>query len=71
MATFNSDEKLWESVKVPYSHDMKTFLGEEILKRLKEKPQHVTQIFHENNSTMTFNDLKISSVCIALNLIKV
>jgi 4-coumarate--CoA ligase len=70
MANFNPETNLWESVKIPYPHPMDTYLGEEILKRLKETPEHITQIFHEENSTMTFNDLRISSVCVAQNLIK-
>lgn len=70
MATFNEELKVWEGPKSPYPYPMDTYLGEEILKRLKETPNHVTQIFHEENSKMTFNDLRISSVRIAQNLMK-
>lgn len=70
MAKFDPETKLWESVKVPYPHTMNTYLGEEILKRLKETPHHITQIYHEENASMTFDYLRISSVCIAQNLIK-
>jgi 4-coumarate--CoA ligase len=70
MAKFNADLKVWESQKVPYPYSMDTYLGEEIIKRLKETPNHITQIFHEENSKMTFDDLRISSVRIAQNLIK-
>jgi 4-coumarate--CoA ligase len=70
MAKFNPELKLWESDKFSYPFSSDTFMGEEILKKLKETPDFVTQIFHEERSEVTFNDLRVSSVRIAQNLTK-
>lgn len=70
MAKFNSVTKVWESSKVPFPFQMNTFLGEVILKNLKETPDRVCQIFHDENQELTCYDLRIKSIRVAQNLIK-
>lgn len=45
-------------------------MGEEILRHLKETPARVAQICHETNYELTCDDLRISSVRVAQNLMK-
>lgn len=45
-------------------------MGEEILRNLKETPDRVAQICHETNYAMTCDELRISSVRVAQNLMK-
>lgn len=68
MAQYNEETKLWESVKIPYSLPMNSFLGAQILKSLKETPERVVQIFHEEGYEVTCDDLRVSSVRVAQNL---
>lgn len=70
MAKFNAELKLWESTKFTYPFSSDTFMGEEILKKLKETPDRVVQINHDNGCETTCEELRISSVRIAQNLIK-
>lgn len=73
MARFIAEAKVWESVKVPYPFSMDSFLGEEILKKLKETPQRVCQVFHEayeNSHELTCDELRVKSVRVAQNLNK-
>lgn len=70
MAKFNEESKTWESaVKFPYPYLMDVYIGQEILKKLKETPDRVALIFHEENFELTCNELRISSIRIAQNLI--
>lgn len=70
MTKFNSEAKFWESTKTSCPYSLDTFLGDEILRRLKETPDRVAQIFHDENREVTYKELRIASVCIAQNLIK-
>lgn len=70
MTTFNPETKQWESAKFPYSFPMDLFLGEEILRNLKQTPDRVVQIIHEENYEMTCEDLRVSSIRVAQNLTK-
>lgn len=68
-AKFNAEKKLWEGFNFPYPYSMETFMGDEILRRLKETPNRVIQICHENSRSVTCEELRISSVRIAQNLL--
>jgi 4-coumarate--CoA ligase len=70
MAKFNAELKLWESAKLPYPYPLDTFMGEEILKKLKETPDRVLQVNHDNGHEIICEELRVSSVRIAQNLIK-
>jgi 4-coumarate--CoA ligase len=70
MAKFNAELKLWESAKLPYPYPLDTFMGEEILKKLKETPYRVVQINQDNGHEIRCEELRVSSVRIAQNLIK-
>lgn len=70
MVKFNPETKVWECSSVKYPYDSHTFMGEEILRNLKETPTRVAQIFHETNYELTCDDLRISSVRVAQNLTK-
>jgi 4-coumarate--CoA ligase len=71
MASYNVQEKVWEGIKFPYRFPMDTFMGEEILRRLKEAPERVAQVVLETNKEVTYEELRISSVRIAQNLMKI
>lgn len=73
MAKFNPKTKLWESPKLPYSFPKDAFLGEEMLKKLKDTPRRVCQIFHEaqeNCHDLTCDELRVKSVRVSQNLMK-
>lgn len=68
MATFDSSTKIWEGPRVahPYSHH--TSLGKEILKKLRETPERVLDICHDDETSMTCEETRIASIRIAQNL---
>lgn len=70
MATFNSETKIWEGLKVPYSFDLDTSIGAELLKRLTETPDRVLQISHEDGISLTCKQARIASIRVAQHLNK-
>jgi 4-coumarate--CoA ligase len=70
MSNFKVEQKLWEGVNYSYPYSLDTFMGEEILKKLKETPDRVVQINHDDGHEIRCEELRVSSVYIAQNLIK-
>lgn len=70
MATFNSDTKIWEGPNIPYNFTHNTSIGAEILKKLSETPERVLNICHDDETSMTCHETKLSSIRVAQNLKK-
>lgn len=70
MSKFNPDLKIWQAPFEPFPYSMDTFMGELILEELKKTPKRVVQIFHEENSQLTCDELMINSIRVAQNLTK-
>lgn len=70
MTKYDEGTRQWESTIIPYSFPLDTYLGEEILMNLKETPDRVVQIYHEENYEVTCDDLRTTSIRVAQNLIK-
>lgn len=70
MVKFNPETKLWQADFEPYPYSMDTFMGEIILEELKKSPQRVAQIFHDENSQLTCDELRLKSIRVAQNLRK-
>lgn len=70
MAKFIEESKTWETIKLQYPYALNVYMGEHILKKLKETPDRVAQIYHEENFVLTCNELRVSSVRVAQNLMK-
>jgi 4-coumarate--CoA ligase len=67
---FNKETKVWEGPKVPYEFDSATSIGAELLKSLELTPERVLHICHDDDSSMTCEQTKISSIRISQNLMK-
>lgn len=70
MAKFDLTTKLWESEKVPYPYPMDKFLGELILEKLKETPDRICQICHDDGQELTCEELRVKSIRVAQNLLQ-
>lgn len=70
MAKFIEESKTWETIKLQYPYALNVYMGEHILKKLKETPDRVAQIYHEENFVLTCNEMRVSSVRVAQNLMK-
>lgn len=70
MPEFDLKTKQWEAVKIAYAFPLDTFLGEQILSHLKETPNRILQIYHEENYEITCDEFRVSSVRAAQNLTK-
>lgn len=70
MSYFNPESKVWEAPKVSYPFTLDTFMGDEILKKLKETPKRVVQIFHDESTELTCDELSLKSIRVAQNLTK-
>lgn len=68
MASFVSDLKVWEGPKIPYTFSHNTSIGVEILKKLSETPERILNICHDDETSMTCHETRISSIRIAQNL---
>lgn len=68
MATFDSDTKVWEGLNIPYTFTHDTSIGAEILKKLEETPERVLNICHDDETSMTCNETRLSSIRIAQNI---
>lgn len=67
---YDSEQKLWKSAQFPFQLPADVFLGEKILEHLDKTPERVLQISHDENSSLTCKELKISSIRVAQNLQK-
>src|SRR5690349_1011888 len=70
MVKFNPENKVWKSTEIPYPFPVNIFLGDEILKKLKETPDRICQILHEDDYELSCDELRMKSICVAQNLIK-
>jgi len=68
MGTFNSNSKIWANTVNSYSYPMDLFYGEKLLDALDETPDRILQINHEENTSHTCEEIKISSIRVAQNL---
>lgn len=71
MAKFHPELKMWQADFEPYPYTMDTFMGELILEELKKTPKRVAQIFHEESSQLTCEELRIKSIRVAQNLTRI
>lgn len=68
-AQFNNETKIWKGPEVAYDFQADTSIGAEILKSLTSTPERVLHICADDDGqSMTCNETKIASICIAQNL---
>lgn len=70
MAKFDVVKKFWESEKIPYPYPMDKFLGELILEKLEKTPDRICQICHDDGRELTCKELRVKSIRVAENLLK-
>lgn len=68
MAAFISDVNVWNGLELPYKYNRNTSVGAEILKRLSETPERILSICYDDETSMTCNETRMSSIRIAQNL---
>lgn len=69
MATFDSSSKTWEGPKIPHPFSHHTSIGAEILKKLAETPERILDICYDDETSMTCEETRITTIRIAQNLI--
>lgn len=67
-SVFNKDLKIWQGPKIPYEFDSDTSIGAELLKSLKSTPERILHICHDDDSSMSCEVTRISTINIAQNL---
>lgn len=70
MGSFDVENKVWSGAKLPYPYPLDSFIGEEILKGLDATPDRILQINHDDQVIYTCRDVKLASIRVARNLIK-
>jgi acyl-CoA synthetase (AMP-forming)/AMP-acid ligase II len=68
MGTFNSNSKIWTNTVNSYSYPLDLFYGEKLLCALDETPDRILQINHEEGTSHSCEEIKISSIRVAQNL---
>lgn len=68
MATFFTETKVWEGLTLPYKYSHSTSIGAEILKTLQETPERILNICHDDETSMTCHETRLSSIRVAQNL---
>lgn len=68
MGTFNPNSKVWTNTVNTYKYPLDLYYGEKLLCALSETPDRILQINHEEGTSHTCEEIKISSIRVAQNL---
>lgn len=68
MSSYDAATKTWNGPKVPYPYPMDVIFGEIVLKNLTKNPDRVLQIFADDDTTLTCDQLRLSSIRVAQHL---
>lgn len=70
MGSFDKDIKIWKGPDVQFPFPKSAHISELILNTLKETPDRVVQIYHESDSRMTCDELRMKAIRVGQNLSK-
>lgn len=68
LGSFNSNSKVWTNTTNTYHYPLDLYYGEKLIESLDETPERVLQINHEESSSQTCEETKLSSIRVAQNL---
>lgn len=68
MSEYDAETKTWHGRKIPYPFPMDVTLGEIVLKNLTKTPDRILQIFADDDTTLSCDQLRIASIRVAQNL---
>lgn len=71
MSNYDVETKTWHGPKFPYPYAMDVTFGEIVLQNLSKNPDRIIQIFADDDTTLSCDQLRISSIRVAQQLQKV
>lgn len=70
MTTFDEINKIWKAPSASYPRPLDNYFGEELLAFLKESPDSILQISHDEKYSMTRREARELTINVARNLMK-
>lgn len=68
MSKYDAETKTWQGLKMPYPHSMDDTFGEIMMKNLTKNPDRIVQIFADDDTELSCDQLRISSIRVAQHL---
>lgn len=71
MSKYDGRTKIWHGPQIPYRYAMDVMLGDLVLEKLAATPERILQICADDETTLTCEQLRLSSIRVAQHLEKI